>query len=277
MNSLAGGRVAFVRFHGYDPSTRREAEALRDAGMEVHVLCLAGQSEIDGVVHRADELVDGVHVRRFRISKRRGWRGGVPVAMGRWFVVCFVALTMLHARRRLRVVQVSSLPDFQIFAALVPKLTGCRVVFFQKEPFPELFATITGRTGLSKVLAVVERLSMRFADHTLTVTEELRRTAVGRGADPDRIDVVLNATPRAAWAPSVARPATHEGEFVVLCAGTIEERYGHLHLVEAVALARQGTAQHPAWWSPARGRPCRRFWNGWRRSAWKIVWTTSAG
>lgn len=198
--------MALVRFHGYDPSTRREAEALRDAGMEVHVLCLAGQSEIDGVVHRADELVDGVHVRRFRIAKRRGGPAAYLWQWGSWFVVCFVALTVLHARRRLRVIQVSSLPDFQVFAALVPKLTGCRVVLFQKEPFPELFATITGRTGLSRVLALVERLSIGFADHTLTVTEELRRTAVGRGADPDGIDVVLNATPRAAWAPSVARP-----------------------------------------------------------------------
>jgi glycosyltransferase involved in cell wall biosynthesis len=136
-------------------------------------------------------------------------------------------------------VQVNSMPDFLVFAAVVPKLLGARVFLFLNEPTPELAETIFGPGLASRALAVVEQAAMRFADHSFTVTEQLKQRQIERGARGDRITVVLNGTdPRVrfgSWTPS-EREA--DGLFRVICHGTIVDRYGQDTLVEAAAQLR---------------------------------------
>ena len=111
---------------------------------------------------------------------------------GLFLLVAAGYLSVQHIRRPYAVVQANSLPDFLVFAALVPKLLGCRVVAFVQEPTPELAETLLGRKWLTRFLSRIEQWSIRFADHSLTVTEELKGRYVERGASADRITVVLN-------------------------------------------------------------------------------------
>jgi glycosyltransferase involved in cell wall biosynthesis len=89
------------------------------------------------------------------------------------------------------------------------------------------------------VLARLEQWALGFADHAYTVTEELRLRFVQRGADGDRITVVLNgADPSVrfgAWSPP---PSGSTPGFTVVCHGQIEDRYGQDTLIEAVRLLR---------------------------------------
>jgi glycosyltransferase involved in cell wall biosynthesis len=223
-------RAVVVRYHpDCDPQARRETRALRDAGFDVELVCVrqAGQAR--------RERVDGVLVRRVGVTKRRGGPLRYLAEYLWWFLACAALLSWHHLRRPYSLVQVTTLPDHQVFAAAVPKWLGARVLLFFKEPFAELAATELGRgEGAVRRLALA---SARFADHCLAVTDQHRQSYLDAGLEPDRIDVVLNATEPVF--PDEPPEPIDAHRLVVMCHGTIEARYGHEVLIRAAAAARR--------------------------------------
>ena len=219
----------------YAVEVQREAAALADAGFDVEVVC----QRAPGAPRR--EVVNGVRI--VRLSMRRGRGGGSvgkALAYGGFFVLVAGYLSAQHLRRPYAVVQVISMPDFLVFAALVPRLFGSKVVAKMQEPTPELATTIFGPSPLTGMLARIEQGAIRFAHHTVTVTEQLKQRYVERGAAAERITVVLNCSDPQAMLPDQARPPVKtEPGFVVLCHGTIEDRYGQDTIIGAASLLRE--------------------------------------
>jgi glycosyltransferase involved in cell wall biosynthesis len=83
----------------------------------------------------------------------------------------------------------------------------------------------------------IEQGVLGFADHAITVTEQLKARYVERGADGSRISVVLNAadpsSDRAGWEAPAETPSD---DFLVISHGAIEDRYGQDTIVEAARL-----------------------------------------
>jgi glycosyltransferase involved in cell wall biosynthesis len=226
-------RVCIVRQSDlYEPPIQREAEALRTAGFDVEVLCMANPER-----PRRTE-VNGVRVTSLPASLRRSSRPRYAASYAWYFLLVASTLTSRHLRRRYTVVQVNTMPDFLVFAAVVPKLLGCRVFAYMHEPTPELAATLFGRGRVSRMLERIEQRVLAFADHAFTVTDQLKQRYVERGARGDRITVVLNGADPAvrfgSWTPS---PRRSEG-FTVICQGAVEDRYGQDTVVEAARLLR---------------------------------------
>jgi glycosyltransferase involved in cell wall biosynthesis len=229
-------RVCIVRQNdSYDETVQREAEALVRAGFEVEVLCMRPRNGKPGTT-----VEGGVTITGLPASLHRDSLLSYCVDYGWFWVVVAGTLTARHLRRPYTVVQVNTMPDLLVFSAIGPKLLGSRVVAFLKEPTPELFSTLYGRPWLTRTLARIEQAAIRFADHALTVTDELREVYIERGARAGDISVIRtgNAPP-----PSIEQgiPATRSGDdhgFLVLCHGTIEERYGLDTIVEAAQLLR---------------------------------------
>lgn len=231
-------RVCIVRQSDlYEIPVKREAEALAAAGYEVEVLCMRNPER----PRRA--VINGVTILSLPAALRRSGKARYALDYLWFFVLAFCTLAARHLRRRYAVVQVNTMPDFLVFAAAAPKLLGARVLLFMKEPTPELAETLFGRGPLVSVLAWLEQRAIRFADHVLTVTEQLKARYVERGADPRRISVVYNGAEPATWgaAPTSGRGREDGGgggEFLVVCHGSIEERYGQDTIVEAARLLR---------------------------------------
>jgi glycosyltransferase involved in cell wall biosynthesis len=211
---------------------RSEAEALIDAGFDVEVICIRSA---DGP-HRA--VVNGVKVIRAPVRLRSSVFGKA-VGYGLFFLFAAGSVSIRHIRRPYAVIQANSLPDFLVFAALAPKLLGCRVVAYMQEPAPELAATVLDQKWVAGFLARIEQWAIRFADHAVTVTDQLKQRYVERGAAEDRITVVLNcADPGiflADWTPS---PIEGKSRFIVVCHGTIADRYGQDTILEAARILR---------------------------------------
>ncbi len=226
-------RVCVVRQRDYyELSLRREAEALRDAGFDVHIVCLR---EPGGP---AVEVDDGVTLHRLPLTRRRGGPLNYVLDYLLFFLAATVTVARLHLRRPFRVVQGNSMPDVLAFAGLVPRLFGAKAVVFMKEPTPELGLTKYGSARLARVLQVVEQAALRYVDLAFTVTEELKETYVARGADPDKIVVVLNG-PEAQHLLRYRAEATPDpASFTAICHGLVDERYGHDTMVRAVRLAK---------------------------------------
>ncbi len=218
----------------YERMVQREAEALFGAGCDVEVILMQGDDRPSRTV------VNGVAVISLPASRRRGAsKARYAFDYGHFFVLAAGFLAARHAHRPYDVIQAYSMPDFLVFAALVPKLLGSRVIAYMGEPTPELAETLYGAGWLTRVLALLEQWSLRFADHSITVTDQLKQRYVERGATADRITVVLNGadpeTMFANWSPA---PELGKSGFTAICHGTIEDRYGQDTIIEAARLLR---------------------------------------
>ena len=231
-------RVCLVRqlYYDNDPLLRREVDALLDDGFEVDVLCMRRPGETS--LERSGALV----IRRLPLSHRRGGIARYLYEYAAFLILAGVVLSVRHLRRPYDLVQVNTLPDTLVFAALVPKLTGTPVVVHLAETMPEFFATKFRMPLGSRRVAIVgwfERLSVAFATTAITCTEQMREAFASRGSNPERIAVVLNAADERIFDPDrVSVPPRGDGRFVLICHGTMEERYGLDTLVEAVAQLR---------------------------------------
>jgi glycosyltransferase involved in cell wall biosynthesis len=206
---------------------------LTRAGYEVEVLRMRGKDE-----PRTTE-VNGVRITGLRASLARGNKLRYAFDYGWFFTLAAAPLTGRHLRRRYAAIQIYTMPDFLVFAGALPKLFGARVIAYMNEPTPELFETLYETERLQGALKKIEQAVLRFADHAITVTEQLKARYVERGADPSGITVVLNAADSASdtagWEPPPDEP---KDEFVVMAHGAIEDRYGHDTIVEAARLLR---------------------------------------
>src|SRR5438445_8926018 len=106
----------------YDARVSRQARALVRAGHEVDIICL--RYEDQPLISRSD----GVAVYRLPFGRLRG--GALRYLFE--FVTFQLAATLLagalHVRRRYSVVETTSVPDWLVFAAIIPKLFGARAL-----------------------------------------------------------------------------------------------------------------------------------------------------
>jgi glycosyltransferase involved in cell wall biosynthesis len=218
-----------------EPRVQRQAEALAQSGFEVDVLCLRKRDEPKA------EADKGIHIYRLpvRRNKKRGLMGQLLEYLA-FFFLAFIRITLLHFQRRYQVIQIHNLPDFLVFAALVPRLMGASVILDLHDLMPEFFMSRFGdrenRLAL-RVLCLQERISCRFAHHVITVTERWRETLISRGVAPSKCSVVMNVPDERIFSRRTPQK-TSNGTFHLIYHGNLTYRYGVDLALYAVAQAR---------------------------------------
>jgi glycosyltransferase involved in cell wall biosynthesis len=137
------------------------------------------------------------------------------------------------------------MPDFLVFAALIPRILGAKVVLDVQDVSPELMACkSTGRlrTLLFSLSAIQERISTAFSSHVLTVGWPFEECLKRRGVPERKLTVVLNsADPRLFPASRQCSPPSWSGKsdepFILMYYGTVADRNGLDTAVKALALA----------------------------------------
>lgn len=234
-------RVAMLAHTQYllDPRVRREAEALAQAGVEVHVIGLAEIGE-NGRPEPRKAIVNGVRVHRLPIRKRRG---SSIRYLYEYFMTGFLGalqLTALHLQGKLTVVHVHNMPDILVLAALVPRLTGSKVILDIHDPMPEL--SLSSRNGSSKKLLVwflrlQEKISCRLADRVISVNDSMRENLRDKGVPSEKVFIVHNFPDRRVFPLSDA-PALwprSQSHLSLLYCGTITEHYDLAVFVKAIS------------------------------------------
>lgn len=220
-----------------DTRVRREVEALASAGHDVDVICLARNDELPF------ERAGRVTYRRLRLARKRGGAIQYLLQYLTFFALAMALVGKLHLRRRYDLVQVNSLPDFLVFAALLPRLLGARVLLDLHEPMPEFFVSkfkTRANHPMVRFIAWLEQASIRFADLAITCTHPMRDTFMARGAQPDNVDVILNGSDEAVFDPvGYPRQPDRHREFVLISHGSVEERYGLDTIIRAMAVLRE--------------------------------------
>lgn len=239
---LRGKHAAVLLYSTYpaDPRPRRAAEALIDAGMDVDLLCLAESAD-----EPAEEHINGVHVFRVPLQRRRDSKRAYFWLYGRFILKSFWFLTRRGIFGRYDLVHVHNMPDVLVVASLVPKLLGAKVVLDLHDPMPELMMSIYGARPDSiqlKLLKLAERWSIALADAVVTVNQACRRLFSSRSCADGKVHVVMNSPDeqifRPGPSPEAPPPSPNAGRFVVMYHGSLVERHGLDLAVQALAKIR---------------------------------------
>jgi glycosyltransferase involved in cell wall biosynthesis len=225
--------------HSYyeeDPRVRREAEAIVAAGRPVDVYALRRPDD------PPTEILDGVTVRRLGVQRHQG--AGLRTYIREYLaflVLAGFALTRAHRRRHYGLVQVHTLPDFLVFAALPLRLARVPVILDLHEAMPEFYRSRfrgrAGRIGYA-LLRLQERASTAFASAVLTVNDALGDRLIGIGVPASKLMVVPNAPSLSRFDPTrhPDRPFMVDGTLRLVYAGALSPIY-ELDIVLA-AIAR---------------------------------------
>jgi glycosyltransferase involved in cell wall biosynthesis len=225
-----------------DIRVRRKAEALVAAGFAVDVLALASSSSQPG-----DYTLNGVNVYTLSLGKRRGSLARYAFEYLAFFCWAFWKLSVLMEKRHYKAVDVNTLPDFLIFAAVYAKLRGAKLILDMHEITPEFYMSKYGlgeNAWSIRLHKLLERLSFGFADHVLTINEPITKLLEGRGLRASKTTVIMNAVDDALFAAAVneppARPSdVQEAKFVMMYHGTLTRIYGLDIAIEAFGEAHR--------------------------------------
>ncbi len=161
-----------------DPRVRRKAEALAAAGYVVDVLALSPQ---DG---RKTYTLNGVNVHTISLGKKRGSLARYFFEYAAFFAWAFVRVPLQMRRRHYAVVDVNTLPDFLVFAPMLARWMGAKIVLDMHEITPEFYMSkygIARSSWVVRLLTYLERISFTFADQVITINEPIEDLLVVRG------------------------------------------------------------------------------------------------
>jgi glycosyltransferase involved in cell wall biosynthesis len=233
----ARGHVCMIAytFYAFDARVRREAETLVAHGFHVRFLTPRAGAKA------ARFVMNGVEVRELPVAKYRGKSQLAYLASYVWFALAASAVCLsLVIRRQIDVVHVHNLPDFLVVAAIVPRLTGSKVVLDVHDSIPETFATKFSSASIFwKALCLEERLSALVAHRVICVNHPQREALVARGIPRAKTFISMNVPDPAIFsdgAPSA--PMAADSSFNVVYHGTMSERLGVDLIVRAFARLR---------------------------------------
>jgi len=227
-------KICMVAYTPYesDNRVRRYAETLVKRGDQVDVIAISGAD-----VKRLEKEINGVTIYRVQHreqNERSKWTYAWRLL--RFLVKSSAALTRLHKRNRYDVIHIHNMPDFLVFAAWYPKLTGTKLILDIHDVVPELFAN-KFQTKLKatyvRALKAIEKVSARFVDHVIVSNHLWHKTVVARSVPEERCSVLINHVDPEMFSRH-ARTRTDD-KFIVLFPGSLQWHQGLDIAIEAFA------------------------------------------
>lgn len=232
---LSGRRVLFINENlplPFDIRPWQEALALKEAGMEVSVLCPRGKG-----YEASYECIQGIHIYRHPFKEAEGILGYLLEYGTALFWEILYSLKIFR-QRKFEVIHVSNPPDLLFLIGLLYRIRGVRFVFDQHDICPEVFEAKFGGKGIVfKILLFLEWLSYKTADRVIATNNSYRGIAITRGKkDPNKIFVVRTG-PDFSRIPSTIKfdLSLRKGrKYLVGYSGVIGKQEGIEYLVDVV-------------------------------------------
>jgi glycosyltransferase involved in cell wall biosynthesis len=218
-------RVCMVSHSVYrnDMRVMRYAEALADRGDHVDVLGLQGARDEDA------ERIGNVNVfnlqRRPRKNERSKLSFLVPLVRFLWTSSAWIAKE--HARKPYDLLHIHNVPDFLVFAAVWPRITGAKVILDIHDIVPEFYASkfhVPENSLPILMLKSIERASASMADRVIVSNHLwLEKFAKRTGAN-GKCTVFINNVDGAIFYP---RPRVRsDDKFIVIFPGGLQWHQG---------------------------------------------------
>lgn len=218
-------KICMLAYTNYDVDNRvrRYAETLARRGDQVDVITLLGRASQKPV-----EEINGVTIYRIQhreFNERNKWEYAQRLA--RFLLASSRFLSSLHYRHQYDVIHIHNMPDFLVFAAWYPKLTGAKLILDIHDLVPELFANKFKAKASSlypKILNSIEKISAKFVDHVIVSNHLWRARLTARSVPAQKCSVFINHVDPAIF---YQRPKTrNDGKFIILFPGSFQWHQG---------------------------------------------------
>jgi glycosyltransferase involved in cell wall biosynthesis len=229
-------RVCMLAYAFYESDTRimRYAQALARRGDQVDVIALRREGQAPKVV------IDGVNILRLQLRQtNNGRKSSYILGSLLFFLRAMACITHRHLRTRYQLIHVHSVPDFLVFAAWLPKLTGTKLILDIHDLLPELYSSkyVTTHDSVSfRLLVLTERVSAAFADHVIAANHLWQEKLKSRSLRNGKCSVLANVPDRAIFCRQ-GRIRTDK-KFIILYPGTLNWHQGLDLGIRAFALIK---------------------------------------
>jgi glycosyltransferase involved in cell wall biosynthesis len=233
--------ILLQNFYDLDIRVRRKAEALVAAGYTVDVLALRNPES------PKKYTLNGVNVHTISLGKLRASLARYVFEYVVFFLWCLLRVTVQMRRRRYVVVDINTLPDFLVFAAVFARWMGAKIVLDMHEITPEFYMSkygIAESSWLIRLLKYQEKISIDFADHVITINEPILDLLCARGLPRTKATLIMNSADESRFVSHST--SSSEGiagavpdKFVMMYHGTLTRLYGLDIAIEALALAHE--------------------------------------
>lgn len=227
-------------FYDADNRVRRYAEALVRRGDQVDAIAIARPGQ------PAFEVIQGVRV--YRIQKRVIDESGPFSYLIKLLLFFFRSAWFLaahHLREPYQLIHVHSVPDFEVFATIMPRLLGAKVILDIHDIVPEFYASkfhVSEGSIIFRLLVFIERLSIAYSSHVIIANHLWHVRLIRRSVRAEKCTAIINYPDPSIFSRR-PQPARSADEFVMCYPGTLSRHQGLDLAVEAMAMLRESYPQ----------------------------------
>jgi glycosyltransferase involved in cell wall biosynthesis len=191
MKALPGKRRVLIIVENlpcpFDRRVWQEAQALRDNGYRVSIICPKGRGH-----HKSREDLDGIRIYRHSLPVEAATALGYGVEYAVSLFQEFALALQVYFTHGFDVIHACNPPDTIFLIGRFFKLLGKRFIFDHHDINPELYEAKFGRRDLwYRLLCRLERWTFATADVSIATNESYRRIAIERGGMlPSKVFVV---------------------------------------------------------------------------------------
>lgn len=229
--------VAYT-FYEMDNRVRRYAEALVKRGDHVDVIALLDTTAANGNNVSKFEMLCGVNV--YRIQKREINERGKLSYLFRILLFLFKSslfLLLKHIKNKYDLIHIHSIPDFEVFAAVIPKIMGAKIILDIHDIVPEFYSSkfnVKKNSVVFRSLIFLEKISIAFSDHLIIANHIWQKKLVSRSVSDKKCSVYLNYPDQNIFYPR--KRVRDDDKFVIIYPGSLNWHQGIDIAVSALAV-----------------------------------------
>jgi glycosyltransferase involved in cell wall biosynthesis len=223
-------------FYETDGRVMRYAETLAKEGVIVEAIVLRRDGQ------PVEEIINGVKVLRIqRRLKNETGKYSYLARIVKFFFRSMIEITRRHLKAPYDIIHVHSVPDFEVFAALVPKLKGAKIILDIHDIVPEFYAAkfkVSQKSLVFWILKLVEKFSAMFADHVIIANDLWLEKITARSITKERCSSFINYPDLSVFNVNLKTDRT-DGKFIMIYPGTLNWHQGLDIAVNAFAIAKK--------------------------------------
>jgi glycosyltransferase involved in cell wall biosynthesis len=209
-------------YYEMDNRVRRYAETLSKMGHSVSAVALRkkGQPKI--------ETINGVIIHRIqeRVINEKG-KLTYLYRLIKFFINSFIFISTDNFKKRYDLIHVHSVPDFEVFATLLPKLLGTKIILDIHDIVPEFYMSkfkTKDDSLLFKALLWIEKISCAFADHVIISNHLWYDVLTNRSVKKSKCTTILNYPNQDLFYKR--EKERNNSDFVIMYPGTLNRHQG---------------------------------------------------
>ena len=174
----------------FDSRVKRYAETLAKRGDHVDVIALKQNGQAD---YAKINNVNLYRIQKRVINERSKLSYLFKIVF--FLINSLIFLSIRHLRNQYNLIHVHSVPDFEVFAAIIPKITGSKIILDIHDIVPEFYASKFNAKKDSiiyKSLILLEKISINFSDHVIISNDIWEKKLLSRSVNKVKCSTMLN-------------------------------------------------------------------------------------